>query len=211
MRRWAIARPPPWPAAPGKLFPARLHLGRQASLRHALASAPDGVEGMVSATVSCAPSPIEPTRRQSVSPRQPLSGEVGLRPAATNSRQRSSTGSYPRALIPSAEQPISVARIGACRSCSWRLVCETTCRPRPSISEAPCADRAPGLFIVLMAYFLVLELRAPAAPCSHTIREAPSFVCCSLCNRLPARPWRSAIARPTRANRSPESTCGGRA
>ena len=120
-----------------------------------------GVPCGSSSMASRAPSPIERTRRLSVSPRQASSGEVGCKPAATNSRHRSSTGAYPRVLMPSASQrsaPTRVARTGACANCSWRLFSGMTCRPSWSIPEAPDAATAPGLFIVVMAYFLALEL-----------------------------------------------------
>ena len=92
-------------------------------------------------------------------------------------------GAYPRALMPSASQrsePMSVARIGGCGSCSWRLFSGTTCRPSPSISEAPCAARAPGLFIAVMLEFSPLARPAVAgsqasASCWLMIVRFPIF------------------------------------
>ena len=107
-----------------------------------------GVPCRSSATVSREPSPIERTRRQSVSPRQASRGQAGLKPAATSSRHSWKTGAYPRALRPAASQrsePMSAARIGACANILGDVASAMTCRPSWSLPEAPCARPAPGL------------------------------------------------------------------
>ena len=136
----AAAAPPVWRTGEPAAYPR----GRSCRRRSR------GVPRRSSATVSREPSPIERTRRQSVSPRQASREQVVLNPAATNFRHSSSTGAYPRALRPSASQrfePMSVAQIGACESCFWRLISATTCRPSRSLFEAPSAATAPGLLL----------------------------------------------------------------
>jgi len=136
-----------------------------------------GVPCRSSVTVSRAPSPIERTRRQSVWPRQASRGEAGLKPAAISSRHSSSTGACPCALMPSASQrsePMSVARTGACERCWWRLICETTSCPGPSISEAQRAASALGFFVVFTAPSLNLALRTAAVAAQpYDLRATP--------------------------------------